>query len=69
MCRLAVKTQKSNKANLLNLDPQSFDPIPGAEGVCKDRIYACMVLYAPFPLIWYATWLLSEKKNWPCDPI
>ena len=34
--------------------------------MCKDRICACMVLNAPFPLIWYATGLLSEKKMfWP----
>ena len=44
-----------------------FDPTPGAD-VCLDRICACMVLYAPFPLIWYASWLLSEKNAltfWP----
>ena len=29
----------------------TFDPTPGVEGVCKDRICACMVLFAPFPLI------------------
>ena len=29
----------------------TFVPTPGIEGVCKDRIYACMVLYDPFPLI------------------
>ena len=27
-----------------------------------------MVLYTPFPLIWYATWLHSEKKFWTFDP-
>ena len=28
-----------------------------------------MVLCAQFPLIWYATWLLSQKyKVWPFDP-
>ena len=26
----------------------SFDPTPGIECVCKDRVCACMVLYAPF---------------------
>ena len=36
-----------------------FDPTPGTKGVCKDRICACVVLYAPSPLIWYATGLLS----------
>ena len=35
--------------------------------VCKDRIYVCMMLYAPFPLVWYATWLLSEKMSWTFD--
>ena len=28
-----------------------FHPTPRVEGVYKDRICACMVLYAPFPLI------------------
>ena len=43
-----------------------FDPTPGAEDECKDRICACVVLYAPFPLIWYAKWLLSDKEMfWP----
>ena len=40
----------------------SLDPTPGVKGVCKDRIFAIMVLYAQFTLIWYATWQLSEKK-------
>ena len=40
---------------------QPFDPIPGVVGVCNDSIFALMVLCAQFPLIWYATWLLSEK--------
>ena len=38
-----------------------FDPIPGVEGVHKDSIFAFIVLCAQFPLIWYATWLLSEN--------
>ena len=33
---------------------------PKVEGVCKNRICACIVLYAPFPLIWCATRLLSD---------
>ena len=37
------------------------DPTPGVVGVCNDSIFAFMVLCAQFPLIWYATWLLSEK--------
>ena len=31
------------------------------EGVFKDILCACMVLYAPFPLNCYATWPCSEK--------
>ena len=29
----------------------TFDHAPGVEGVRKDRICVCMVVYAPFPLI------------------
>ena len=50
--------------------PWPFDPTPGVFGVCNDSIFAFMVLCAQFPLIWYATWLLSEKDIvWPFDPI
>ena len=43
---------------------------PGVEGVCKGKIFAYMLWYVSFPLICYATWLLSEKKLfWPFDPI
>ena len=46
-----------------------FDPIPGVAGVCNDSIFDFMVLCAQLPLIWYATWLLSEKDIvWPFDP-
>ena len=45
-----------------------FDPTIGAEGTCKDRLCVCMVPYAPFPLIWYATRLLSEKNVLTFDP-
>ena len=41
----------------------SFDRNAWFEGVCKDKICACMVLLAPLPLIWYATWLLSEANK------
>ena len=34
---------------------KSFDSTPGAEGVCKDRICACIMFYVQFALIWYAT--------------
>ena len=45
-----------------------FDPTLRVEGVCKDSILAFMVLCAQIPLIWYATWLLSEKDMvWPFD--
>ena len=44
----------------------TFWPHPGVIGVCNDTIFAFMVLCAQFPLIWYATWLLSEKDIvWP----
>ena len=36
-------------------------PTPGAQGVCKRRIFVCMVLFVQFPLIWYAKWLLLVK--------
>ena len=29
----------------------TFDPTPGVEGVCKDRMSACMLLHSSFPLI------------------
>ena len=41
----------------------TFDPTPGVKGVCKDKILASMLLYASFPLIWYATWPYSEKVD------
>ena len=45
-----------------------FDPTPGVVGVCNDSTLAFMVLCARFPLIWYATWLLSVKDIvWPFD--
>ena len=44
-------------------------PPHGVVGVCNDSIFAFMVLCDQFPLIWYATWLLSEKDIvWPFDP-
>ena len=42
---------------------------PTGSGVCKERICACMVLYAPFPLICYATQPCSENVEFrPIDP-
>ena len=44
-------------------------PPHGVVGVCNDSIFAFMVLCNQFPLIWYATWLLSEKDIvWPFWP-
>ena len=44
-------------------------PHPRVVGVCNDSTLAFMVLCAQFPLIWYATWLLSVKDIvWPFDP-
>ena len=46
-----------------------FDLTPGVVGVCNDSIFAFIVLCAQFPLIRYATWLLSQKYMvWPFDP-
>ena len=55
--------------NMITLEKNvlTFWPHQEAKAVCKDGICACMVLYAPFPLFWYATRLLSEKMFWP-DP-
>ena len=38
-----------------------FDATQGSRGG-KRKLFACMVFYALFPFIGYATWLLSEKK-------
>ena len=40
----------------------TFDPTPGVQGACKDRICACMLLLSSFPLIWYSTWPGFEKS-------
>ena len=32
------------------------------ECMCKDIICTWMVLYVPYPLIWYATWLFSVEN-------
>ena len=47
-----------------------FDPTPQVEGVCKDRICACMVLFTPFTLIWYASWHRTFRffLFWSFDP-
>ena len=34
----------------------------------KGRIFACMMFYASFPLIWNETDYFQERKNWPFDP-
>ena len=44
----------------------SFDPNPWVEGKSVGNIIATMLLPASSALIWYATWLLSEKYIvWP----
>ena len=40
-----------------------FDPTPGIEGVCNDRICFSMVLYTTFLLIWYENMTTFRKKN------
>ena len=46
----------------------TFWPHPLGQGVCVGKIFATMLLPASSALIWYATWLLSEKKIvWPFD--
>ena len=46
----------------------TFDPTTGVEGLCKDRICACMLLHSWFHLIWYTTWPYSETVEfWPFD--
>ena len=43
-----------------------FDPTPRVEGVSVGKIFATMLLPPSSALIWYATWLLSEKYIfWP----
>ena len=50
-------------------EKMTFWPHHRVVDVCNDSIFAFMVLCAQFPLIWYATWLLSEKDIvWPFDP-
>ena len=39
----------SNMTTLKKKNVLTFEPTQGVEGVCKDKICACMVLYAPFP--------------------
>ena len=41
----------------------TFDPIPGGEGVCNDRICASMLLHSRFHLFSYAAGQCSEKLN------
>ena len=68
VCSLYFDMQHDHIPRKLNT--WACDPNPWVEGVCKDRIFAFMVLYSLLPLIWYATWLLSEKKKmfWPFNP-
>ena len=41
----------------------TFDPTLRIEGVCKDRICACMVLYAPLPSNLICNMTTFRKKN------
>ena len=41
-----------------------FNPTPPVEVVCKDNTCACMMLYALFPLIWYATWHDAFRRKY-----
>ena len=41
----------------------TFDPTPGFEGVCNDRICAYMVLCVPFPLNLICNMTTFRKKN------
>ena len=51
---------------------QNFYPLIQTTGwgsACREKICACMVLYAPFPVICYATWPCSKKVEFrPIDP-
>ena len=53
----------------------TFDPTPGMEGVCKIKIFACMLSYFSFALIWLCNmttfWISRFSQSlWPspCDP-
>ena len=40
------KDQSQYSAQVSEIFILTFDPTPGVKGVCKDRLRACMVLYA-----------------------
>ena len=46
-----------------------FDPVQGVECVYKAQVFACMLLYASFPLILYVIWSLSKEKKYPTPGI
>ena len=47
-----------------NFNIWPFNPTSEVRGVYKVKVFAYMLVYTSFPLIWYATWPLSEvKKN------
>ena len=41
----------------------AFDPTPEVEGVCRDIIFACMLLHLTFPFICYATYYVLKNPN------
>ena len=45
-----------------------FDPTPGVEGGSMGKIFATILLYVSFPLIWYATSPYSEKVEFRPPP-
>ena len=55
--------------NIPKKNVSTFDPTPRVEGVCKDRICACMVIYAPFLLFDMQNDTILSGKNvlifWP----
>ena len=48
--------QKRKQINLLK-------PGPMVKGERKSKLFANMLLFALFPLKWYATWQYSEKAD------
>ena len=41
----------------------TFDPTPGVKGVCKDRICACIMVYAPPPSNLICNMITFRKKS------
>ena len=49
----------------INTSSKSFDLLtpPQGSSECKGKIFARILSYISFPLIWYATWPYSEKVD------